>query len=71
MPAKICEAEEKRSGVSEVEMVFALPTTAEGDARPDAHAQVFAFLPVKAYGFRWAAHLMIHVLGKGCTRTSF
>jgi hypothetical protein len=61
----MCESEEKRSGVSEVEVVFALPTTAAGDARPDPHAQVFAFLPVKAYGFRWAAHFGIHVLEQG------
>jgi hypothetical protein len=54
VPPDICQSEDKRSGVTEVEVVFALPTTADGNARPEPHAQVFAFLPVKAYGFRWA-----------------
>jgi len=52
VPQDISTAEDKRAGVEVVEVVFALPITADGHARPDPHAQVFAFLPVKAYGFR-------------------
>lgn len=44
--------EEKRQGVEQVEVVFALPVAEDGTPSPDPHAQVFAFLPVKSYGFR-------------------
>lgn len=52
VPAAISDAEEKRQGVEEVEVVFALPQSADGSAEPDPDAQVFAFLPCRPYGFR-------------------
>ncbi len=52
VPAEIAAGEEKRQGVTEVEVVFALPMNEDASPNPDPHAQVFAFLPVRAYGFR-------------------
>lgn len=52
VPEMVAEVEEKREGVDQVEVVFALPTGPDGSAQPDPHAQVFSFLPVKPYGFR-------------------
>lgn len=52
------KSEEKREGVEEVELVFALPMEADGTtAAPDSNAQLFAFLPVRPYGFRWGLTL--------------
>ena len=46
--------EEKRDGVSTVELVLAFPLTEEG--RPDSSTErpVYSFLPVRSYGFRFA-----------------
>lgn len=52
VPAEITAGEEKRQGVTEVEVVFALPMSKDATPEPDPKAQVFAFLPVRAYGFR-------------------
>jgi hypothetical protein len=43
-----------------VELLFALPTAADGSAAPDKGAQLFAFLPVASYGFRWGANCSRH-----------
>jgi hypothetical protein len=55
VPPNISDSEERRRGVSEVELLFALPTAANGSAAPDKDAQLFAFLPVASYGFRCGA----------------
>jgi hypothetical protein len=52
VPPAVADSEERRAGVREVELVFALPTAADGSAAPNAAAQLFAFLPVASYGFR-------------------
>lgn len=52
VPAGVAAGEEKRQGVEQVEVVFALPVAEDGTPSPDPHAQVFAFLPVRSYGFR-------------------
>lgn len=52
VPDAIADNEEKRQGVQEVEVVFALHVTEEGAAAPDSNALLFAFLPVREYGFR-------------------
>jgi hypothetical protein len=55
VPPAVSDSEDRRKGVSEVELLFALPTTADGSAAPDTGAQLFAFLPVASYGFRCGA----------------
>jgi hypothetical protein len=52
VPAEVAAGEEKRQGVEQVEVVLALPVAEDGSPSPDPHAQVFAFLPVRSYGFR-------------------
>lgn len=52
VPAEVAAGEERRQGVDQVEVVFALPMHEDGSPSPDPHAQVYAFLPVRAYGFR-------------------
>jgi hypothetical protein len=52
VPPAMADVEERRAGVREVELVFALPTAADGSAAPNKDAQLFAFLPVASYGFR-------------------
>lgn len=54
MPEHIGKSEEKREGVQEVALMFALPMEEDRvTACPDEHAGLFAFLPVAPYGFRW------------------
>lgn len=53
MPDDIAASEKKRAGVNEVEFMFALPVDEDGSAAPDTEALLFAFLPVRSYGFRW------------------
>jgi hypothetical protein len=52
VPPEISAGEEKRQGVEQAEVVFALPVDEHGAPSPNPHAQLFAFLPVRAYGFR-------------------
>jgi hypothetical protein len=53
VPEHIGQSEEKRQGVKEVCLMFALPMEEDRvTACPDLHAGLFAFLPVASYGFR-------------------
>lgn len=52
MPPAVVDSQERRKGVQQVELLFALPTAADGSAEPAQDGQLFAFLPVASYGFR-------------------
>ena len=52
VPAGIVE--EKRKEVKTVEVVLAFPMTEDGTADASAERSVFAFLPIRQYGFRFA-----------------
>jgi hypothetical protein len=57
VPDHIGLSEEKREGVKEVCLTFALPMEEDRvTACPDEHAGLFAFLPVASYGFRCVKH---------------
>src|SRR5207249_8200222 len=45
-------AEEKRQGVDEASVVLGFPVTADGVASAEATCNLFAFLPVRDYGFQ-------------------
>jgi len=46
--------EEKRDGVSTVELVLAFPLTEEGTPDSSTERPVYSFLPIRPYGFRFA-----------------
>jgi hypothetical protein len=52
VPAEIAAGEEKRQGVFEVEVVFALPTNKDATPSPDTYAHVLASIPIGSCGFR-------------------
>jgi hypothetical protein len=61
VPEELSAAEEKRWGVDVVDVIMALPTSEEGNAAPDKHGKVFAFLPIDSYGFRCVLECRIKV----------
>jgi hypothetical protein len=46
--------EEKREGVTAVELTLAFPMTEEGTPDPSVERPVYSFLPIRPYGFRFA-----------------
>lgn len=46
--------DEKREGVSTVELVIAFPLTEEGTPDTSSERPIYSFLPIRSYGFRFA-----------------
>lgn len=46
--------EDKRRDIEQTQVVLALPVSSESKARPDPLSPVYAFLPIRAFGFKFS-----------------